>query len=287
TQAGAWSSPAPTCQPITCIPQQTPPLNGLVSCTSGNSIGSVCTFVCSPGYTLTGSGSTTCNDDFDGDITGVWSTPPPTCRQNDCSPPHSAPLHGSVSCSDGVQVGSQCEFGCDFGYATVGSSLSSCDALNGSEPAWSHPAPVCIQVTCVPPQAAPTNGQVSCTNANNADSVCTFQCDGGYQMSGSASTTCNDDFDDDVFGIWTNPAPTCSRQQCSPPHTNPSNGSVSCSDGSNLGSQCEFACQLGFTLVGAALSSCAQSNGNPPDWTAPAPICTPVVCTEQRAPMNG
>ena len=58
-------------------------------------------------------------------------------------------------------------------------------------------------------QVAPVNGAVNCTNAENVDSVCTFSCNIGYQLTGNQEITCFDDLNGDKRAIWTNPAPVC------------------------------------------------------------------------------
>nr|XP_026693505.1 sushi, von Willebrand factor type A, EGF and pentraxin domain-containing protein 1 isoform X1 [Ciona intestinalis] len=282
-----WSNPPPMCLPITCIPQQIPPTNGAVTCDNSNNVGSTCTFTCNAGYSVSGSPTTVCNDDFNGDAQGLWSSPPPTCQQQVCSPPHTAPADGSVACSDGSALGSQCEFACSLGFTLVGAPLSTCAVANGNtSPTWSHPAPTCAPVTCLPQQIPPTNGAVTCDNSNNVGSTCTFTCNAGYSVSGSPTTVCNDDFNGDAQGLWSSPPPTCQQLKCNPPQSNPTNGSVSCSDENNVNSECEFACMLGFTMVGEPITDCLMSGGVPA-WTNVAPVCGPVICPAQQAPVNG
>lgn len=63
-------------------------------------------------------------------------------------------------------------------------------------------------------------------------------CNDGYFLEGQIQSVCVDDNDNDAFGEWTNPAPTCFRIVCIPPRMSPENGTVECSDGNNLESLC-------------------------------------------------
>lgn len=49
------------------------------------------------------------------------------------------------------------------------------------------------------------NGDVTCTNGSEVDSVCVFQCNEGYEMYGEASLTCESNGDT----RWTNNPPSC------------------------------------------------------------------------------
>jgi len=59
-------------------------------------------------------------------------------------------------------------------------------------------------------------------------------------LEGAEQSTCVDDGDGDAFGEWTTPAPLCRRVLCIPPHRDPSNGDVSCTNTNNEGSLCTY-----------------------------------------------
>ena len=65
-----------------------------------------------------------------------------------------------------------------------------------------------------------------------------FTCNRNFFLDGSTTSTCRDDNDNDVEGVWDNPAPTCVQITCAPPHIDPMNGVVGCTDTNNLGSEC-------------------------------------------------
>jgi len=62
---------------------------------------------------------------------------------------------------------------------------------------------------------------------------------------------------------------------CNPPHTNPANGRVDCSDSNNVDSQCDFTCNTNYALIGSRQSVC-RDDGNGDElgeWSTLAPTC--------------
>jgi len=62
---------------------------------------------------------------------------------------------------------------------------------------------------------------------------------------------------------------------CIPPHNNPDNGRVDCSNRNNEGSQCDFTCNANYALNGSSQSVCLD-DGNGDGfgaWSNPAPKC--------------
>ena len=63
-------------------------------------------------------------------------------------------------------------------------------------------------ITC-PAVTKPTDGKEPvCTNSNNFDSVCTFECNDGFALVGSATLKCGGDGTSPT-GSFDNPEPTC------------------------------------------------------------------------------
>ena len=48
---------------------------------------------------------------------------------------------------------------------------------------------------------------------------------------------------------------------------------TTCSNKNALGSECQFECEPGFTLLGVSAISCVQL-ANKPQWSNPPPFCT-------------
>ena len=66
-----------------------------------------------------------------------------------------------------------------------------------------------LGITCPPELTNPKNGNVNCTDTNYFGSECTFNCNEGYGINGSALSVCIDDGTGDVNGTWNSSAPTC------------------------------------------------------------------------------
>ncbi|XP_066265869.1 P-selectin-like [Branchiostoma lanceolatum] len=241
------------CSAVQCV-AQTAPTNGGVS--GGNSYGDEVTFTCDTGYNLAGSATTTCKAD------ATWTNNPPTCTAVQCDV-LTAPTNGGVS--GGNSYGDEVTFTCDTGYNLGGSATTTCQA----DTTWSNSPPTCTAVQCSP-RTAPTNGGVS-GGSSFGDEV-TFTCDSGYDLAGSATTTCQ------AGGTWSSSDPTCTAAQCSPLPA-PANGGVSGSI--SFGDELTFAYDTGYNLAGSAITTCQADttwNNSPP---------TPVQCNAQTAPTNG
>lgn len=295
---GTWSDPEPTCEPIYCLPEQTAPRYGDVDCTDRNNYKSRCTFSCNPGYRLSKPKATTdCLDDGSGDALGQWSDPKPECLPRACSPAQEPPANGKVTCSDGASFGSICTFRCNKGYyqTTSGGDLVRSNDLKTEcldTNTWSRPQPKCRPIVCRPPHVAPDNGKVSCTKTNLYQSVCSFKCLPGYEVSGVPKSTCEDDGNGDEDGEWSSPAPICTETTCNPRLTAPGFGSISCTNGNVFGSVCSFTCDEGYymNVNGRPFASNDFSSKCGPGrkWTKGPPTCRPITCQPpHRNPANG
>ena len=62
-----------------------------------------------------------------------------------------------------------------------------------------------IGTTCLPSPPSTGNGQAICSDGAFVDSVCRFDCEEGYRLSGSRTLTCSES------GQWNSAAPKCLR----------------------------------------------------------------------------
>ncbi len=260
---GTWTAPA-TCVPTSCATAPAAPANGSVTAPTTFTVGGTVTYACNTGYTRSGPATATCQTD------NTWSTAP-TCVADSCTPNLSAPTNGNVSGAVGV-TGDVRTYSCSPGYALNGASSTTCLATH----AWSNPAPTCVPQAC-PTLVAPAGGAVSGTSGVTGDTR-TYSCNAGFTLSGSTTTTCRPD------GSWSNAAPTCTAQACSPSLTAPANGAVSSTTGTT-GDVRTYTCNPGYTLVGTASATCQSNN----TWTTTAtPTCAPNSCGPvPTAPTNG
>ena len=261
---GNWSTPAPTCDLVSCGSAPSAPANGS-SNGSGTTFGSSVTYACDAGYTLTGSDTTLCQAD------GNWSDPAPTCVIVDCGAAPGAPTNGSSGGDTTTTFGSTVTYSCDSGYDPVGATSTTC----GSDGNWTEAAPTCAPVDCGA-FTAPTNGAVSQPDTTFGQTA-TFSCNNGYVLNGSTSATCQAD------GNWDSAAPTCDLVDCGAAPMSSPDGTSSGS-GTTFGSTVTYSCNTGYDLVGSTSTTC-QANGT---WSDAAPACNIVDCdTAPAAPTNG
>ncbi|XP_030845903.1 sushi, von Willebrand factor type A, EGF and pentraxin domain-containing protein 1 [Strongylocentrotus purpuratus] len=115
----------------------------------------------------------------------------------------SRPAHGSVSCSNSANVGSRCTYSCTTGYRTSGGSVTRVCIRSGNSGTWSGSVAACVRISCLGPLSSPSNGQISCSDSSNYNSLCSVSCNEGYTLHGSSSRSCG------VSGIWSGSNPSC------------------------------------------------------------------------------
>lgn len=289
---GSWSAEFPRCVRAICQRQLPKPVNGKVTCTKENMMGSVCTFSCRRGFQLTNRDSAVeCTRN--GNMVR-WSGQSPRCIRLKC-PRVNMPANGNVLCRGDRRIGTKCIFSCNTGYAMVGESkptlTSQCRRVqsNGGqqEAKMSVESVECSEIRCQPETIAPHNGQMYCSRENFHGSTCIFSCDAGYDMDGTTNramlSVCEYNVTDNGKGKWSADPPTCSRMHCPVGQNDPINGEVTCSDESFMGSVCQFKCDDGYELVGAVSVICRDLNYDGDaevEWSDKAPICVPSTCPE-------
>nr|QKY88668.1 putative C3b soluble receptor CR1_S2 [Botryllus schlosseri] len=276
----SWSNPPPLCE-ARCRPMTPPPpTNGVVVCNKKNEVDSVCTFRCKPGFTMFGSSTTTCTENF---IGATWDKKTPTCIATCGDEPTNPPNGGNITCSKGSAVGSICLFTCGQEYTLVGSNRMRC-IERSREASWDVKPPSCVR-KCDPavPQA-PRHGSISCNKENEIGSICTYTCDPTYSISGSRKTRC---VRQGIKAFWDEPTPRCIGD-CSRISTIvPRNARVMCSDSNKAGSVCTFQCDNGLSLAGNRRTVCLD-DGDEPKWSKESPECVaPCFPLTPKSPRNG
>ncbi len=267
--SGAWSSAAPSCTANSCGAVPAAVANGTVTKPSPGSgvTGDTVTYGCNPGYTLSGSATSTCA------ASGSWSEAP-KCTPNSCATPPSAPANGTVTTPTGTgMTGDTVTYTCNAGFTLTGSASASCQPSG----TWSA-APVCAAQGCSPALSAPSGGTVSATSGGTGD-VRTYTCNAGHTLAGSATTTCLADH------TWSNAAPTCPASSCGAVPASPANGAVTApSPGAGVtGDTVSYTCNPGYTRTGSATATC-QASGS---WSAAA-VCAATSCgSPPSSPTNG
>nr|XP_039248480.1 sushi, von Willebrand factor type A, EGF and pentraxin domain-containing protein 1-like [Styela clava] len=278
---GEWRNPVPTCEPIVCSWPLSPSVHGSVSCSEENLHGSECEFKCEEGYWLKDSDLLVCEGDGSRKD-GKWSRNPPICFEINCDRPLMPPEFGSVSCDNRQKFGSACTFSCETGYHLVGDSKSVCrDVDNNGKGEWSGNNPSCKESSCRPSFNEIKFGKVTCSNENGYGSLCQFQCNPGYKLSGEETVSCGEPRTE-LRATWSSVKPKCEVRRCSEPK-NPVGGKVVCSDDSVLGSVCTFSCDADRYLNGKGRKTCITEDSNPGSdviWNDPVPICQMITCKE-------
>nr|XP_026691074.1 P-selectin-like [Ciona intestinalis] len=289
--SGIWSNSKPSCfrsfstePPILCHILQSFS-NGEVSCTNGNHAGSVCSYTCFLGYKLVGNQQTVCH--FQG-----WSATPPVCKKStqvaarigSCTPLQH-PFHGHFTCSNAYHFLSSCIFSCQNYYKLKGSPNTRC-LYSG----WTNQPPQCTRDLAIKGRNTfcayepyPLASRVTCTDARNSGSVCTYTCIELFELSGSATRTC-------VSGSWDNPQPSCSAMTSSIPAGGcspiPLGQSVeqSCTNGISAGSECTFSCSTPtLTLNGIDKTTCYNGLWSESSY----PFCTVQTSSACPSITNG
>uniref|UniRef100_A0A8W8JNR8 Sushi, von Willebrand factor type A, EGF and pentraxin domain-containing protein 1 n=1 Tax=Magallana gigas TaxID=29159 RepID=A0A8W8JNR8_MAGGI len=127
--------------------------------------------------------------------------------------------------------------------------------------------PDCQITYCSTPPAVPNGILKSATGGKVGDNA-TYECNGGFTLSGSATIQCQEN------GMW-EAKPSCNAQQCSTV-SDPTNGNVNINEGSgtDFASVLMFSCDPGYDLLGCVYIHC-RSNGT---WSHPRPSCTEIKC---------
>ncbi|XP_026693209.2 sushi, von Willebrand factor type A, EGF and pentraxin domain-containing protein 1-like isoform X5 [Ciona intestinalis] len=248
--SGEFTGVAGVCNRITC--GELPGIdNGSIRCVGGNGFRASCVYVCNNGYNLVGSDSRKCT------ANGEWTNIAPVCTPISCRPLRS-PAFGNTTCTDNNMYDSSCSVTCNDCYEVVGSPIRTCRR----DGAWSGDAALCQVTTCVPLRA-PRNGAMDCDESiDECGTTCTFTCRRGYTLNGDARRTCNKDM------RWTGVAAECLRASC-PPLGVSLSLTYTCTNGSNVGSNCTFQCDEDATLLGSTYRVCLNDG----TWSRSNPVC--------------
>ncbi|XP_064386127.1 sushi, von Willebrand factor type A, EGF and pentraxin domain-containing protein 1-like isoform X2 [Halichondria panicea] len=259
---GDWSGSAPTCDTVDCG-DLTDPTDGAVNTSSGTTFNMNATYSCNTGYNLNGTNARTCQADR------MWSGSEPSCDIVTC-PALSDPHNGMVDVPNN-NFGTVANYTCNTGYMLTGDVIRVCE-VNGD---WSGTASTCDIITC-PTLSDPTNGTVD-VPSNNLESIATYACDTGYNLTGGSSTrTCGSD------GVWSGSDPTCTPLDCGS-LSDPSNGAVDTSSGTTFMMTATYTCNTGYTLTGSKTRTCQADT----DWSGSEPACDIVTCPALSDPTNG
>ncbi|XP_024121924.1 seizure protein 6 homolog isoform X2 [Oryzias melastigma] len=165
--------------------------------------GTVVTYQCYPGFTLTGSEILMCQWDL------TWSGDVPRCEEVlTCKDPGNVEHSRKVITGSRFAVGSTLQFICNKGYVLSGSSLLTCYNRDSAVPKWSDRLPKCVPEKyepCRNPGAASTSVQKPEKAFYQAGETLSYSCPAGFELQGGGNIYC-------VPGHpsqWNNTPPSC------------------------------------------------------------------------------
>ncbi|XP_064387742.1 sushi, von Willebrand factor type A, EGF and pentraxin domain-containing protein 1-like isoform X2 [Halichondria panicea] len=222
------------------------------------------TYRCNSGYSLSGSGRASCVDGC-----CDWISVP-TCEavviNCDTAPSIS---NGSPGTPTSTTYRGTVTYSCNIGYQRSGPSTVTCQA-SGS---WST-RPSCNAVSCGNPPTVP-NGLRRFTGTTFGETA-TYSCNTGYQLSGSATVTCQ------ASRNWS-ARPSCTPVSCGNPPTIP-NG-IRTFTGTIFRGIATYSCNTGYQRSGSSTVICQASRS----WST-RPTCNtdqPGSCGDPPTIPNG
>ncbi|XP_038054961.1 sushi, von Willebrand factor type A, EGF and pentraxin domain-containing protein 1-like [Patiria miniata] len=292
---GRWSGTAPRCRPIQC------PSLPSTTCTDSNNYRSACTRSCSqPGFSIGQgqSGTRVCSADR------AWTGSTPTCvdvqdptitcpaiiRAFAAASQTSANVTWDLpEVSDNAKLDIVPELttglppGSLFGRGSHAISYrAQDDARNTAACSFS----IIVQVIQCADLSYLTGQRRTCSSQFNYGSVCQFECQSGFVLTGGqASIECQRQGD---AGVWSAQQPTCQAITC-PALSAPVNGgylgNTNCSTA--YGSWCRFTCNDGYQLTGSGVRRClSQAGATEGFWDGYNALCKEQTCPRAYIPAN-
>eukprot|EP00118_Oscarella_pearsei_P004558 m.19733 g.19733 ORF g.19733 m.19733 type:complete len:895 (+) comp27893_c1_seq1:119-2803(+) len=251
TKEAVWDNPSPKCTPRYC---GTPPVpeNGNYTTTELDYYHnpSCISYVCYPGYELSGNNKSCCRHN------GTWP-PPPKCNTVTCGIPPS--LKNGYYSGDLLTHRSCISYHCYPGYILEGESSMCCQ----SDATWLPTAiPKCKMGLCESPGPI-DNGDVSWTCLQANCSVF-YRCDIGFIPFAFHKATC---IVDNGSAHWRPIHRPCERINCSSPAI-PKNGGARGDDYVYQG-KITYYCNDGYKVVGSPGAHCTAGG----TWEPKAPVC--------------
>ncbi|XP_071845372.1 complement receptor type 2-like isoform X2 [Apostichopus japonicus] len=252
---GTWQFPPSTCEIFNC---GKPPLGDALNVIPDKEIYNAretITYTCNQGYTLTGAGTATCDDE------DVWNPATvPICIAS-CESPNI--LNGNLTTNGPFNNGDSAQVNCYDGsdLESGASTTITCQ----SDGTWDE-VPSCFRRCNVNP-VPNSNSATSSTFSHGGTK--TITCNGGYsyEQQITFTLTCSDST---VGGT----VPDQCYMDCNPPIIAPENGEIT---GGNLhGESVQFSCDRGYGINGTATDTCDNGvweNGGTP------PTCYEFTCT--------
>ena len=243
---GEWSSDAPTCHPLSCLPP------GDIENSSLDfkdlTLGSIVMYECNIGYdSIGGDLHRRCLSDM------TWSGSDPECVPLVCDAPPNV--------ENGYVVGTNFSFMatvtfiCDEGYRLSANEVLTCN----EDGYWSENVPTCQIIVCESPSTVTSNGRMIGSDYSFG-AIIRYECDAGYNLVGSETRSCM------ANAEWDGPIPLCEVVHCPRPILR--NGFPSTFQ-TEYATQVTFSCQSPRVLFGTAERICLANA----TWSGTSPKC--------------
>ncbi|XP_066469621.1 sushi, von Willebrand factor type A, EGF and pentraxin domain-containing protein 1 isoform X2 [Tiliqua scincoides] len=258
---GHWSPDS-----MSCCPRKCPlPANITNVITSGTkfTVNESISLSCSEGYLLTGTSTSTCQNN--GDWMPLFSSD--ICVPVSCGKPE-VPKHG-------ILVGNRYNFKdavlykCSSGYELQGDAERICQV----DKLWSGATPVCRKISCGHPEPIDDGSIIGKDFLLGSEVL--YACNQGFELHGPSRRICH------VNKKWNPSAPTCVSISCESPPT--VENAVSVAVGNTYRSNISFVCNFGYHLVGPENITCL-ANGS---WSKSLPSCEETRCDTPEVIENG
>uniref|UniRef100_A0A663MBZ1 Sushi domain-containing protein n=1 Tax=Athene cunicularia TaxID=194338 RepID=A0A663MBZ1_ATHCN len=260
---GVWNKPAPECKVVNCERPHVENGKLLSGYRADYTYGDTVMFDCNFRYTLTGSGTSTCQEN------DRWDPPLPLCQLSSCDDPPDvfnavkAKLAGNLFPVDTV-VTYECREGYQF---SPGETTRHIKCL--PEFTWTEAPHSCERVRCQSPDlknGKPVHIWEVKDNYVYGDRL-EIMCDDGYAFKGRSNNVmlqCNSD------GRWDPAVPECVPEpRCPKPDTAHGREVYNSKNDYTVGTRLRLACDLGYVLRGQDVTECQADK----TWFPPLPFC--------------
>jgi CUB/sushi domain-containing protein len=208
---------------------------------------------------------------------GYAGTGDTACIRRDCGDPGVPANATRTTTPVDFALGSTVVHACNTGFVLTAGNLSrTCQPSGPDTVAFSGAQATCAPRPC-PAPVAPANATLTDAPQSYAfGQTATFACNAGFDLQGAPALTtfCQAD------GTFGSPTGSCVPRDCGALSA-PANGTVS-AGATTFGTTRNYACNTGFTLIGASTTTCEASGA----WSATQPTCQIVNCGTPPAPAN-
>ncbi|XP_023234733.1 sushi, von Willebrand factor type A, EGF and pentraxin domain-containing protein 1-like [Centruroides sculpturatus] len=223
---------------------------------SGVKTNALATYLCHPGYKITGSVSRKCM------VYGDWSGESPSCTRISCGFP--GYLNNGFISGRSYLYQDTIQYFCNSGYHLKGGSIRTCQA----DGYWKGEPPYCEEILCSPPLPLENGKVITSLRKYKPSHKVQFKCDDGYKLDGASYLICGND------GQWNQSQPVCQPKSCESPPRVLHGQVVGQQQKFEVGSVVYYKCNNGYMISNSNAVKCAIKSR----WEGDIPRCERVNC---------